>query len=230
MRDSERSGTPFGRPPVAGIPVPPFATSDEFNNFHIYLQLYLATLDEGDVTPATMTLLAVIERSRKQGIREEWKHPEPHVLNIAVTTYFPAPWTPLGIHRELLTTGVGFGTYTVPWHVINPERDFHENSLVWGSDPIFSAFRDDDGRWTVTKSERGVDRVELSSASDDDMVLYRQSFEHVFAAPFGWRYNPLAVQNLEPAADALRSAWADHSTYPYISSWNERAKNRAADN
>jgi hypothetical protein len=229
MNPRETSGIPFGRPPVAGIPVPPFANIDEFHGFYVALQLYLATLDEGNVTLATTSLLRVVERSRQAGLRKGWDHPEPHVLDIAVSTYFPAPWTPLGIHQELLTIGVGYGTIHGPEFEVKPERDFRDGRLAWGSDPIFDAVRDDEGRWTVTSSERGTTLVELNSVNDDDMVLYRQSFERVFAAPLGVRYDPLAVPDLDRAADAMRSAWAQHSTLPYITVWNERPKNRGAD-
>ncbi|PRY69069.1 hypothetical protein B0I08_103275 [Glaciihabitans tibetensis] len=222
MRDRE-SGIPFGRPPVADIAVPPFATGDEFNSFHVELQLYLASLDAGDVTVTTFALGQLVERSRRQGLAEQWAHPEPHILEIAVATYFPAPWTPLQIHTELMTTGVGYGTVGGPWGK-KQVADVKKNRLLWGSDPIFRAIRARDGSWSVTGSERGVEFLEATLRTDDDMVLYRQYVERTFAAPFGARYSPTALPQLDRSAHAVRSAWAGHTTLPYIAEWNERPR------
>jgi hypothetical protein len=218
MIDLEMSGAPYGRPPVPGIAVPPFQTVDDYQSFHHGLQLYIACLDEEGVSLAAFTLDRLVERARLRGRYDVIAHPDPHILEIAVATFFPAPWTPLGIHTELGTTGFGYDRngYT------NGGKDT-EHSLWWGDgETHIEANREPDGSWSVIRWSRGVVNPEGTLASDDDMVLYRQTLDSTFPLPFGTRYNPAVVPPLEAAADKVRAAWAKHATYPYITSWTER--------
>jgi hypothetical protein len=218
MQELEMSGAPFGRPPVSGIAVPPFETTDEYYSFHYWLQLYIACLDEEGVTLSTFTLDRLVERARRRGRYTLITHPDPHVLEIAVATYFPAPWTPLGIHTELETTGFGVGTGGETRETYGTARAF-----TWGdSETHLTAHREDDGSWSVIRWSRGVERLEATLANDDDMVLYRQSQEYSHPLPFSGPYNPLSVPPLEAAAEKVRAAWARHTTYPYIASWVDR--------
>ena len=213
-QEDPAGGVPWGRPPVPGIPVPPFVDQAAARAFVENLCIYVAMLDDdGSVPLTTFGLLTVVHR--------EWETarwactfdplPSRTVLTLAMVTYFPAPWTPAGLDDVMR-------------QVMHPDlerRPVVPGILGWGSDPGFRAVRGAAGDWTVTSSERGTDSLAGRFAGDDDMVLYRMSFARSHPLPFGWGWDHSHADGLQRAATAARSAWSRHAELPYLSHWRD---------
>ena len=214
------SSVPWGRKPVAGIPVPPFRTIEDARTFAIELAVYLAALgDDSPVAPSTFVLLAVLDLDFPQKTGAVQALPSPAALEVALMTYFPAPWTPHGLNDIIPDV---FGP-DMPYYGDPPGRS-HPHSFGWGYDPAFDAVRDRHGHWTVTFFERGSSEIAARLDSDDDMALYRMTFRRGHPLPFGWGFNETRLPELDAAATAAREAWAVHAKLPYLVNWQEKLR------
>ena len=214
VQDDPAGSIPWGRPPVRGIPVPPFADQLAARSFVENLCIYLAMLDgEG---PAALTTFGVLTSVHRELEIVRWARvceplPSRLVLTLAMVTYFPAPWTPGGLNdvvQQVMDPDV-------------PHRPANPGTVGWGGDPGFHAVRGNAGDWTVTSSERGTDTLVGRFAGDDDMVLYRMSFARSHPMPFGWGWDRSHQEGLERAATAARTAWSPHAELPYLSQWRQ---------
>jgi hypothetical protein len=196
------------------MPVPPFADADEARLFVRQLAVHIASLDGGQVALSTFVLLSVLEGTHNfhRGLpvsASETRLPA-SVLHIALLSRFPVAWTPQGLHAA---TRAGDDWATA---IPSTETEFSE-----GTDPVITATRAADGRWTVTQTERGSTTV-LHAGLDDDayvQVLLDDRRGHPY--PYGWKSD-----DLPGFADAVRSGitacddWdAGHGRLPYLTNW-----------
>jgi len=146
------------------------------------------------------------EEACAPGAAKPW--PLPVVtLRIAIWTYFPAPWTPFSIATAIAEA---FPNSTL--RVVGKK-------IVWGLDPTFTAARNRDGSWTVTRSERGTDAIDATASTGDDMVLLLEEHQHRGPFPYGWVTDTTLEAALEPIADRTRTAWQGYAQLPYIADW-----------
>ena len=212
VQDDPSSGIPWGRPPVPDIAVPPFDDRRAARSFVANLCAYVALLGGvGPVSATTFALLTTVQREVDDIGRTVPFDPlpSPHVLTLAMVTYFPAPWTPHGLNDVI-------------GDVLTPRdrgRRTSASMMAWEIDPRFVAARSGSGDWEVTASERGRDRLVGRIAGDDDMVLYRMSFARTHPMPFGWSWDDSNMDALERAAVAARTAWTAHAQLPYLADW-----------
>ena len=61
LSETDRDDVPWGRAPVAGIPIPPFADAAEHRTYLRALQTFLLLLDRGEPSAATIALAAALE-------------------------------------------------------------------------------------------------------------------------------------------------------------------------
>lgn len=196
------------------IPVPPFADAAEARLFVRQLAVHVAALDGDHVNLSTFALLSVLESAHghHRGVpadADAVRLPR-SVLQIALLTRFPVAWTPQGLHAA--------GRAGDDWATAVPttETEFHD-----GTDPVVSATRGADGRWTITQTERGLATV-LRTGLDDDgyvRVLLDERPGHPF--PYGWRSDDLpGFAGVVRAGVAARDAWdAGHARLPYLTNW-----------
>jgi len=196
------------------IPVPPFADIDEARLFVRQLAVHVAALDGPRVTLSTFALLSVLEGAHdfhrgRPASAESVRLPRA-VLQIAVLTRFPAPWTPQGLH-----TASRAGD---DWAIAVPtaETEFHD-----GTDPVISATRAADGRWTVTQFERGTTTVLHADLDDDAYVQVLLDDRRGHPYPYGWRSDDLpGFTDVARSATATRDAWdAGDGRLPYLTNW-----------
>ncbi|MFC8191232.1 hypothetical protein ACFUMH_06150 [Cellulomonas sp. NPDC057328] len=218
------SEVPWGRPPVPGVPVPPFASRDEHMLFLRCLGVHVAA---SGVVPLQRTDVVLLTLLQEEAYALRWQQgdhpvqPSPLAMRIAVRTFFPAPWTPRALADSLRATGV-LGTEWV---------EAGEGRVHWGSDPTFRAERRADGTWHVTRSERGSTRVYADLPGDDDLVLMLQAHHVVFGFPLGHRTDDVPVDALVRAATQGADSWTRHSALPYVATWTATVAEarRAAD-
>ena len=207
LQDDPSSGVPWGRPSVPTLPVPPFRDERAARSFVAQLCAYVALLGGDDpVDPTTFALLTTVQREVDQdrSARTFRPLPSPHLLTLAMVTYFPAPWT-----VDVLSD--------VIHQVLEPDDPRARStpgSVSWGMDPHYTATRSAAGEWEVNQEERGTRQLAGHFANDDDMVLYRLSFARSHPMPFGWSWDRSEVDSLAPAAEAARAAWAPHAELP----------------
>ncbi|PJI94039.1 hypothetical protein [Luteimicrobium subarcticum] len=206
-------GVPWGRRPVPDIPVPPFRTAEDAVAFVTALGTWVAALGTPDVGLAHTATLAVLDAERdrlgRDGTRVE-QQPAPTVLRVALATFFPAPWTPVGLVHALTAAGLGAGPLTTAG----------SDRILWGGDPDFTARRAADGSWDVERHERGRTESWARAADDDDLVLLleREHRDH-FPYPLGRRVDDDLVTRLRAAAAPTLRAWSEHAGLPYLARW-----------
>ncbi|MEZ5210617.1 hypothetical protein [Gordonia sp. (in: high G+C Gram-positive bacteria)] len=199
----ERQDIPWGRPPVPGIPVPPFDDAEQSRAFHSALAEHVFCLARaaGRFDPATFALLSILPGAAPGTGLEPW------VLRVALSTFFPAPWTPWNLATALNAAALdGYQRW-----FIEPHR------IGYHSDPEFWADRSPDGSWTSYFRERGQLRRDREAASDDDMVLLLTAHVRAHPYPFGWRVrDETRMAALADRAGPTLAAWEQHATWPYI--------------
>ena len=212
---------PWGSPTVASIPLPPFGTEAEHRRFTRMLQLHLALIDPGG--PALPTLALSLELD--EGLpRRRFNGPDPEPLPdgdprsqltrlelaTALSTWFPAPWTPESL-AAVLRRALGPG----------PAR--RGEAWRWGSDPDFSASPAAGGSWRIIRHERGS-RTETSVRDDRDLVvLWLSHFRSRFTVPWGAKYSGQEADEraLAPASLAVLRADIIDAGLPYRADWME---------
>ena len=196
------------------IPVPPFADVAEARLFVRQLAVHVAALDGERVSLSTFALLSVLESAHvhHRGLpasTEAVRLPR-SVLQIALLTRFPVAWTPQGLHTA--------GRAGDDWATAAPTTatEFHD-----GTDPIVSATRGADGRWTVTQSERGLTSVLHTDLDDDAYVAVLLDERPGHPYPYGWRSDDLpGFADVVRSGVAARDTWdAGHGQLPYLTNW-----------
>ncbi|MDV7100910.1 hypothetical protein R4227_12385 [Gordonia amicalis] len=198
------TGVPWGMPRVPDIPLPPFTSPDEHRRFSRMLALHLALIDDGSPSPSTMIVNALITERGNSG-------PDLHRLELDVTirSFFPAPWTPTALARQLQTAGFG----TAP-------RD-HHGRWEWLNDPDFTAHRTDGG-WLIDDHERGSHHYTRLAHPGDLVLLWMSHFTTRTPFPFGWAVDDGDLTALGRPAAAVRSALDRDRALPYLENWRAR--------
>ncbi|SDE13488.1 hypothetical protein [Glycomyces harbinensis] len=200
MRTPDPS-VPWGRPAVASIPLPPFASPAHHQRFTRALQLHVALVDDGAPSLAAKVLG---EALAGQGQGADLTRTE---LDAALSTYFPAPWTPAALAAVLAA------------HDRFPPRE-QGGRWNWHYDPDFTATPREEGGWEIESHERGSRRVEMVLESHDDLVLlWMDHFHKHFLYPYGWRLDEPELNAFAAAAKAVRTAHAADAAKPYLRNW-----------
>lgn len=202
-----RDGIPWGRPTVDWIPLPPFGLGQRAV-FVRALAQHVQMLDDG---PDVVTRALVDALLSASGQGEQLSRLE---FDVAVSTYFPAPWTPeafasaLDLHR--------------------PESDnprLRGQTWRWHYDPQFEASPRPGGGWDITRNERGrIDRSSL--AHDGDLVLewmdvFTVRHHHI---DFGDDRRDFVMKSLAPAVAAVRASDRAEQAYPVYEFWREHLR------
>jgi hypothetical protein len=204
-----RDDIPWGRPPVTGIPTPPFADALAGQRFHQALAEHLTVIAGRSPTfdLTGFALLSALGDRRAPSARLE-----PWVLRVAVSTFFPAPWTPGSFVAAVRDSGLTSGD----WYV---EAD----AVGYRSDPDFHAARSATGAWTASFVERGQSRVDAELATDDDLVLYLMDLLRRNPYPLGWKpADDDRLAAITAGVDPVLAAWRRHADLPYIADWTAR--------
>jgi hypothetical protein len=201
---------PWGRPAVPGIPVPPFADSQDHSLYLRILTLYVALVDEGAPSLSTKVLCEALERSWPQPPADPGELTRLE-LQVSLATFFPAPWTPASLARAL----TGLGRRDAP---TGDDR----KGWKWGYDPDFTARRLDSGGWEIERHERGGRTARTLESEGDLVLLWMDHFSNRHPFPFGYRFDEDAAGTLAAAAAAARGAHAVDTAYPYLKQWREQ--------
>lgn len=203
---------PWGRPTVDWIPLPPFGLGQRVVFVNALAQ-YVQMLDSGpDITTRALidTLLS------QTGAGEQLSRLE---FDIAVSTFFPAPWTPeafaeqLNLHRPQQFNP--WATGNAPWS--------------WLFDPGFEARRLPGGGWNITRNERGK-LSQYVLEHDGDLVLeWMDVFtRRTYSIETGDR-ETFVMQSLAPAVTATRKADAAEQAYPVHEYWRAKLQDTLGD-
>ncbi|MDQ1085436.1 MULTISPECIES: hypothetical protein [Microbacterium] len=210
LRETERDDVPWGRPAIAGIPLPPFLDADERTAYVRSLQTYVALLDEGAPTATTVALLAALERGIP-AVGEAWSAELSMLeLDVSVATFFPAPWTP-----ERLAPAMD------PLEHFSPR--FTRGAWRWHFDPEYEATPTTTG-WRIERHERGSRTTAELDHRDDLVLLWMDAFRNRFPYPIAHMPSPRAapVEELAAAARSARTAHAVDMSMPYLARWRTR--------
>lgn len=216
---SETSGedVPWGRPAVDGIPLPPFRDAAAHRSYLLSLQTFIALLDEGEPAPATIALLAALAAEIPRDDAGVSTQLSPLALDVSLSTFFPAPWTPKALAAALAVRGP-----------FAPRGGW--GSWAWGGDPDYRAVAHRSG-WSIERHERGS-RTRANLAHEGDLVLlwmdmFRNRFPYPIAhMPSTGAESPAA---LAAAARATRDAHAANTAMPYLQNWREERDRALAD-
>ncbi|OZD39941.1 hypothetical protein CH252_29725 [Rhodococcus sp. 06-1477-1B] len=216
---SETSGedVPWGRPAVDGIPLPPFRDAAAHRSYLLSLQTFIALLDEGEPAPATIALLAALAAEIPRDDAGVSTQLSPLALDVSLSTFFPAPWTPKALAAALAVRGP-----------FAPRGGW--GSWAWGGDPDYRAVAHRSG-WSIERHERGS-RTRATLAHEGDLVLlwmdmFRNRFPYPIAhMPSTGAESPAA---LAAAARATRDAHAANTAMPYLQNWREERDRALAD-
>ncbi|MDT0116227.1 hypothetical protein Q9R20_04405 [Microbacterium sp. PRF11] len=208
---SETSGddVPWGRPAVAGIPLPPFRDAAEQAAYVLSLQTFLALLDEGEPAAGTIALMAALAAEVARGNSEAFPQLSPLALGVSLSTFFPAPWTPKTLAAALAPLGAFTPRYG--W-----------GSWGWGGDPDYRA-TPHRGGWAIERHERGS-RTHATMPHEGDLVLlWMDMYRNRFPYPIAHRLSASAQtpDALAAAARATRAAHAVNVAKPYLQTWRE---------
>lgn len=216
LAETERDDVPWGRTPVDGIPLPPFADAAEHRTYLRALQTFVLLLDREEPSAPTIALAAALEAELARTGREVPAHLSPLALRVSVSTFFPAPWTPEAL--ALALDGFGHGV---------PVRG--RGGWAWGGDPDYTATPTRQG-WQIERHERGS-RARATLANEGDLVLlWMDMFRSRFPYPIA--HVPVASvptpEALAAAAEATLAAHATNVAMPYLQTWRqERERARA---
>ncbi|BDZ49335.1 hypothetical protein GCM10025867_15760 [Frondihabitans sucicola] len=127
-------------------------------------------------------------------------------LSIALTSWFPAPWTPAALAQSLA-------------RVHQDAPVLQDRAWAWLSDPDFAAEPNPAGGWIVTRSERG-DRETAHLTSDHRLtVMWQDHFRGKFAFPLAHSVDPEDVAALAAASLAAQEFDERDADYSYRTSW-----------
>jgi hypothetical protein len=178
------------------------------------LAVHIASLDGNQVALSTFVLLSLLEGTHNfhRGLpvsASETRLPA-SVLHIALLCRFPVAWTPQGLHAA---TRAGDD-----WATAIPST---ETEFTDGTDPVISATRAADGRWTVTQIERGSTTVLHADLDDDAYVRVLLDDHRGHPYPYGWRSDDLpGFHDAVRSGVAARDAWDDGpGLLPYLTNW-----------
>jgi|GEM_PF-2245064 len=207
LSETDRDDVPWGRAPVAGIPIPPFTDAAEHRTYLRALQTFLLLLDQGEPSAATIALAAALEAELTQAPREAPTRLSPLALRVSLSTFFPAPWTPEALAAAL--NGFGHGT---------PVRG--RGGWSWGGDPDYAARPTRQG-WEIERHERGSFSHATLAHEDDLVLLWMDMFRNRFPYPIAHVADPAAPApgSLADAARATLAAHATNVAMPYLQNW-----------
>ncbi|MDQ1176057.1 hypothetical protein [Microbacterium sp. SORGH_AS_0421] len=207
LSETDRDDVPWGRPPVSGIPIPPFADATEHRSYVRSLQTFLLLLDVGEPSAATIALAAALEAELPRSRSEVSPQLSPLSLGVSVSTFFPAPWTPETLARAL--EGFAYGTPVG-----------RRGAWRWGGDPDYEAVRAGEG-WAVRRHERGSFSEATLPEEGDLVLLWMDMFRNRFPYPIAHMPSSDAQtpEALAAAARATLSAHAANVAMPYLRTW-----------
>ena len=196
------------------IPIPPFADANEAQLFVKQLAAHVASLDRQQVSLPTFILLSVLQESHHlfpgNGLESTPPQLPAFILQIALLSRFPAPWTPQGLHAA---RAAGDEWTTTP---ATRSRVLRE-----GIDPIFEARQNWRGRWTAAWIERGHEQVLHRDLSDDELI--EKFINHYVGTPFpyGWRsQDTTGFADIVNTASQVRDEWDSGFAHaPYLTNW-----------
>ncbi|SDO30058.1 hypothetical protein SAMN04487848_0268 [Microbacterium sp. ru370.1] len=215
LSETESDDVPWGRAPVDGIPLPPFADAAEHGAYVRALQTFLLMLDREEPSAATIALAAALEAELPRTAREVPERLSPLALRVSLSTFFPAPWTPEAL--ALALDGFGYGV---------PSRG--RIGWVWGSDPDYAARLTRQG-WEIERHERGSRSHATLPHEGDLVLLWMDMFRNRFPYPIAHTPVPSVPtpDALTAAAEATLAAHATNVAMPYLQNWvRERDRGR----
>jgi hypothetical protein len=201
MRSFLPSKVPWGRPVVADIPLPPFATGAERQRFTRMLQLHVAMVDDGPSLAAKALAAALTTRGAPSSLLTALE------LEVALATFFPAPWTPAALAEALAQV-----------HRHAP-RALPGGRWDWDFDPVFTATPGERHGWEIERNERGTTSTGTLEADGDLVILWMDHFREHHPFPYGWRVDEAEARALAAAAKATREAHAADAALPYLANW-----------
>lgn len=196
------------------VPAPPLATAADALRFTRLLSVHVAGLDREVVTLSTFALVSVLGGVESRLRAHPAADPAPplprFVLTVALLTRLPVPWTPAGLLAAILGGD--------DWSRVAAEP---ADVLRWSDDPESTAHRDADGRWEVTRTERGLATVVATGLDDAGLVAHLLDQVRLHPYPYGWRSDDLPDRDaVLGAAAAERDAWdVGHGGLPYLRNW-----------
>ncbi|MEZ3157804.1 hypothetical protein AB1K56_12830 [Microbacterium sp. BWR-S6Y] len=207
LSETDRDDVPWGRAPVVGIPIPPFADAAEHRTYLRSLQTFLLLLDRGEPSAATIALAAALEADLPRTATAVPERLSPLALRVSLSTFFPAPWTPEALAAAL--SGFGYGT---------PVRG--RGGWSWGGDPDYAARPTRQG-WEIERHERGSFSHATLAHGDDLVLLWMDMFRNRFPYPIAHVADPAAPApgSLADAARATLAAHATNVAMPYLQNW-----------
>jgi len=207
MNETSGRDVPWGRPPVAGIPLPPFADAAAHRSYVRSLQTFLLLPDGAGPAATTIALAAALDAELPRRGAETSSVLSPLALGVSLSTFFPAPWTPEALARAL--NGGGYGTPTGG-----------RGRWAWGGDPDYAA-TETRGGWQIRRHERGAVETATLAHRDDLVLLWMDMFRNRFPYPIA--HTPAAdAATPEALAEAARATVAAHDAnvaMPYLENW-----------
>ncbi|THV40940.1 hypothetical protein [Glycomyces buryatensis] len=191
---------PWGRPVVDDIPMPPFTTAAGHDRFTRLLQLHVALIDNLGQALSSKMLSNALEPTGPRSMKLTRLE-----LEVAMATFFPAPWTPGALSDAL--------------HVFNRSapNTYGGGKWIWESDPHFIAEPRSPQGWEVERGERGRSSPELTLETDSDLVLlWMTHFTSQRPYPYGWSVKETDVAMLAEAAQATRDIHGSNTSRLHI--------------
>lgn len=205
MRDFLPADLPWGRPAVDSIPLPPFATAAEHDRFSRMLALHVALVDEGGPSLAAKTLCAALTpRGERPAELTAFE------LQVAMTTLFPAAWTPEILAEHLAALDV------------RSPQALSEGRWTWDFDPHFIAAPRPGGGWTIERNERGSRSSQDLEHDGDLVILWMEWYSGRRSYPFGYRVEDGDLTALADAARAVREVHASDVAFRYSEDWRDK--------
>lgn len=194
---------PWGRPVIDDLPLPPFATAADHDRFTRLLRLHVALVDDGGPSLSSKILSGALE---PRGARSAQL--TPLELQVAMATFFPAPWTPEAFAEVIAATQR------------DAPRPMADGRWNWMYDPDFTAAPRSPHGWEIERHERGTRRIETVLEHDGDLVLlwmYHFTSHHPY--PYGWRVEAADLAAVAAAALSTRMVHNGDAALPYLANW-----------
>lgn len=202
MNSYYAENAPWGRPVIDDLPLPPFATAADHDRFTKLLRLHLALVDGGPSLSAKI----LSEALQPRGERSEQL--TPLELQVAMATFFPAPWTP-----------ETFAAVIAPLDRAAP-RPLEGGRWAWMYDPDFIAIPQHPHGWEIERHERGSRRTEMVLEHDGDLVLlWMHQYTNHHPYPYGWQTEQADLAALAEPARATRRVHGTDAARPYLTNW-----------
>ena len=210
MNSFYAQNAPWGRPVIDDLPLPPFASAADHDRFTKLLRLHLALVDDGGPSLSAKILSEALQpRGERAG------HLTPLELQVAMATFFPAPWTPEALAVVIAATERG------------APQPLEGGRWNWMYDPDFTATPRSPHGWEIERHERGSRRTEMVLDHDGDLVLlwmYHFTGHHPY--PYGWRIEEADLAAVAEPARATRAVHDTDAARAYLAKW--RSKREAA--